>query len=206
MIGKLEKVGAILAATLGLATAEIKLLTADDNPSVVLKEHEYTVVSFFSPMHKASLNTHKVILGAEVYFNQMISKGEWHERNIGWLMVDLDATPELAFESDPKPTQAVIGPYKHRMLDFDLGDIIAESDNAVNFAKIVNELTGNWVAEIKCEEVQGEGRHYYDELVYFGAKADLLEGGSMDFLNTVSMIDRYTHDEQPMGFFVNDDV
>ena len=73
------------------------------------------------------------------------------------------------------------------------------------FAEIVRELTGDWVHPIKCDDIQGENRWYFDEVVYLGAKKDFAEDGPLSFLNTASMVDRYSYDEQRVGFFYNED-
>ncbi len=61
-------------------------------------------------------------------------------------------------------------------------------------ANIVRELSGDWIAEIACEDIQKQGRWYYDELVYFGKKEGFAEGGKVDFLSSVSMHDKYGYD------------
>lgn len=43
----------------------------------------------------------------------------------------------------------------------------------MKYAEMVRELTGDWFLQVNCDEIQGKNRDYYDELVYFGAKADL---------------------------------
>jgi len=115
-------------------------------------------------------------------------------------MVDLEATPELALDLDTTPNQAVIGPSKHRMLGYSKQSTEKTEDD-IFFAGLVRELTGDFMSEIQCDQIQAEDRDYHDELVFFGSKDEVSDAGKFDFLNTVSMIDRFTQDEQPMGFY-----
>ena len=42
---------------------------------------------------------------------------------------------------------------------------------------VVQELTGEWIQEIGCDDIQSPHRGFYDELVYFGDAEDLQPGG-----------------------------
>ena len=70
---------------------------------------------------------------------------------------------------------------------------------------MVKDLTGDWFSEVKCEDIQGSNRRYYDQIIWFGPKADLEEEGGAVIMNELSMIDRYNFDEQKIGFFYNED-
>jgi hypothetical protein len=74
-----------------------------------------------------------------------------------------------------------------------------------HLALIVRELTGEWVTEIPCAEIQAASRYFYDELVYFGPGEDLKEGGIAEILVNVSMVDRYNFDQQRVGFYYNNE-
>ena len=73
----------------------------------------------------------------------------------------------------------------HRSIGFTMsyGD---KADNARMFASIVMELTGNWVIPIRCQDIQGQKRDYFDEVVFYGDKSDLEEGGVAYDLNFVA--------------------
>lgn len=73
------------------------------------------------------------------------------------------------------------------------------------FATIVKELTGDWVTEISCSEIQGQNRWYYDEVIFFGDADDLKTDGVADLMNAVSMADRFNFDESRMGYYYNTD-
>jgi len=70
---------------------------------------------------------------------------------------------------------------------------------------ILRELTGEWISEVSCEDIQSPNRLFYDELVFFGDAEDLQPGGVADNLITASMIDRYGFDEQRVSFLYNTD-
>ena len=78
-------------------------------------------------------------------------------------------------------------------------------ENIENIALAVRELTGDWVNTISCEDILAPERYHYDQIVYFGQPSDLEEGGKAFNLNWASMMDRYTFDEQRVGFFYNSD-
>ena len=60
-------------------------------------------------------------------------------------------------------------------------------------AAIVAELTGEFVIPTKCDDIQHQNRMEYDEIIYFGAKADLEKDGKAAALSYVSMIDKYMY-------------
>ena len=52
--------------------------------------------------------------------------------------------------------------------------------------------------------MQAEDREYFDEVVFLGEATDVAdEGGRL--LEKLSQIDRYTFDQQKIGFYWNDD-
>lgn len=61
---------------------------------------------------------------------------------------------------------------------------------------IVAELTGEFVVPVKCDEIQSQYRTNYNEIIYFGAKADLEKDGKAAALSHVSMIDKYEYDNE----------
>ena len=199
---KLEKIGATFASFLfGFSAAEVKLLTPGDKPEEFLKLHKYNVMSFFDPADAVSVETDQIMQEAMAYFENKVSMQEWHERDVGWLRIDLSATPEMSFSKNVLPEQIIIGPWTHRALDFEK----KESNNDVNYAAIVRNLTGDWFKPIQCDQIQAKKRVYNDEFIYFGNKADLKKDGSMNMLNDVAMMDRYGIMEWRAGFYYNED-
>lgn len=73
-------------------------------------------------------------------------------------------------------------------------------------AMIVREFTGDWYTEIQsCDRIHHEERRYYDEVIYFGPKTDLAEGGEAELFTQLSMVDRYNFNEQFAKFLVIED-
>ena len=141
---------------------------------------------------------------AEVALEKKLGEEKYKERNIGWFKIDIEKTPELAMDDSGKINQMVVARGMSRMIHF--GKISDElEDNVSVITTILQELTGDWVLPIACEEIQNQKRWYYDEIVYFGPKEDLEKDGIADIFNTASMIDRYNFDEQRVGFYYNDD-
>ena len=52
-------------------------------------------------------------------------------------------------------------------------------------------LTGDWIEQIACDDIQSPERANFDEIVYFGAAEDLLRDGKSYQLNEVSMNEKY---------------
>jgi len=92
-----------------------------------------------------------------------------------------------------------------RMIHFKRNKEATREENEQMMAMIVRELSGDWVHPIKCDEIQGQNRWFYDEIVYFGAQEDLAKGGPVDFFAKASMVDRFNFDEQRVGFFYVED-
>ena len=73
------------------------------------------------------------------------------------------------------------------------------------FTAIVNELTGDWVKKITCEEIyDAEGKNNIG-LVYFGSDFSLKEDMSMDGLNHASKFERYRFMPDHIPFVYTDD-
>jgi len=89
----------------------------------------------------------------------------------------------LSYDDSGYPDQLVVARKAglRRYLHYGLSsDVKTEDEN--NFAQIIKELTGDFIVEIKCDDIQSETRFYYDEVVYLGSKEDLTEGGSAELL------------------------
>ena len=37
------------------------------------------------------------------------------------------------------------------------------------FAEILRELSGEWVNQIECKQIQADNRFHYDEVIYLGS-------------------------------------
>ena len=159
-----------------LAFAEIvELQTGDDIIEEMTNDHEFAIVSFFYPSQEKSAETNSYMLGAQTYMNDMIEKGEWTKRDVGWFSVDNEAHPDLKLTDEPN--QMLISKSgRRRFINFGKMDE-EKSENERVLANIVKLLTGDWIEEIACDDIQSPERHNYDEVVYFGAKEDLLPDG-----------------------------
>ena len=155
MFSKLAKLGVSIATLCVTGSAEelMKLLGEGENPIEATKDYQFSVVSFYSPSNEASMEIQEMIEGGIKYFNNKIRIGDWGQRQVGWFKVDIDATPELAYNPDKiVPDQAVIGPGVHRLIHF--AKIHEEKDdNERVFAEVIRELTGDWLSQIKCDEI-----------------------------------------------------
>jgi len=72
-------------------------------------------------------------------------------------------------------------------------------------ASIVRELTGDWVTEIDCDDIQKDNRKFYDEVVYFGDKKDLEKDGQANAFITLAKHDTYKYVDHRVAFYVNED-
>ena len=144
------------------------------------------------------------MLGAQTFFNDKMEKGEWTKRDVGWFSVDIEAHPDLKANDGPNQIiMSSLGP--RRMINFHkIDEDKAENEKVI--ALLMKELSGDWVEEIACEDIQKKERYNYDEVVYLGAAKDIFEsGGKATNLNEVSMIDMYYSNDQMIGYFYNTD-
>lgn len=81
----------------------------------------------------------------------------------------------------------------------------SKQKNVELFANILKELTGDFVTEIKCEDIHKKKRHFYDEVIYFGPKEDFEKNGTAELLPEFSLIDRYSFTDSRVGFYYNND-
>ena len=86
-----------------------------------------------------------------------------------------------------------------------IGEEATFEENAQFLAQIIRELTGEWIHYVECDDIQGEDRTFFDEMVFFGDKEDLEGEGIAANLVTLSMVDRYGFDEQRVHILYNDD-
>lgn len=109
----------------------------------------------------------------------------------------------MAFK-EGETDQIITGHGQKKTLGFQLKNKIIK-ENEESLAKIVRQYTGDWFTVVKCNQIQHEKRRNFDEVVYFGPKADLEKGGDAALLRQLSIIDRYNFDEQFVSFLVNED-
>ena len=206
MFSKLAQTAIALSSLMIGANCSVKTMVAGDTPQEVLKDYEFSVISFYKPSDETSVEIDALMEGAEEYMEKKMRIGDWSKRNVGWFRVNLEETPELAIDDPTVSDQVVVGPGMSRMIHFAKVGSKEKDDYEMIMAEIVRELTGDWVNTIECSEIQGANRWYFDEAVYFGKKEDLEDGGIADFFSKASMVDRFNFDEQRVGFFYTEDA
>ena len=168
-------------------------LKEGDSPEDFIMRFTFSVVSFYNGSDEESVKIDSFMEGAQKFMNEQIESEAWSPRHIGWFRIDMEKTPELAMEPSFTPDQMVMAQGLRRMIDWkDVRETAAESEQA--FAEAIKELTGDWVTEISCDGIQLPDRENYVEVVYFGAKEDLLVGNKASMLNRLSMFDKYSFD------------
>ena len=73
------------------------------------------------------------------------------------------------------------------------------------FSSIVADLTGDWLFSAKCDDLQADNRRSFDEVVYFGDKADVQRDGVAFDFTRLAIADRYNFQESRAQFLFVDD-
>ena len=171
-----------------------------------MKKYEWSVVSFYKPSDAKSMEIDALMEGAKLHFDQKIAKGEWSawsRKSVGWFRIDIDENPDMAYNMG-KTDQMITGHGQRKMIGFQLKDQTVK-EHEESMAKIVRQFTGDWFTVVSCDKIQHPKRRNYDEVVYFGPRADLARGGAAELFTQLSIIDRYNFDEQFASFLVNED-
>ena len=185
-----------MLAAVSAATDAITVFKEGNDPTSLMEAFDYSVVSFYNS-EEWSTEVDKIMEGSKAHFEKQIADGVWAERNVGWFRVDIEKHPELSYDDSGIPDQLVVNRHSglRRYLHYELSlGADKQNEEEEHFALIIKELTGDFFLEIACEDIQAEQRFYYDEVLYFGAKEDLMEGGSADLLVQIAMVDRYNYD------------
>ena len=195
---------AIAFASISNALSIVEM-TDQDHPSDLLLEHDFTIINFYDSSEE-SQKIKEIFAGARGYVLDKIAEEKWHGRDILWVQADIEKYPKLAMDNRG-PTQMV---YSQEIklkqnIDWYVTPEATMEQEVEAFSMIVRELTGEWIHFVECEDIQHEGRYFYDEFVYFGDADDLDYGGNADNIITLSMVDRYSFSEQRVRFYYNDD-
>ena len=180
---------ALIAATTNASIVEFK---EGDDPSAMMAEYDYCIVSFYNSEDWA-IEVDKLMDGAKAHLEKKIADGEWTARpSMGWFRVDIEKHPELNYEEDGMPDTLVVSQKTglRRYLHY---EVVADDqkEEEEHLALIIKELTGDFITPATCEEIQAETRYHYDEVVYFGDKQDIEEHGLVDPLRQLAMVDKY---------------
>ena len=69
------------------------------------------------------------------------------------------------------------------------------NNNVERITRVLFIISGDWISEIQCDQIQQKERKFYDEVVYFGASVDdLRDGGPAEELNLLAMSDFHQFD------------
>ena len=145
----------------------------------ITEQYEFALVSFFNSDDPKSVELDGIIELAMKYFDNQIQEGELEKRNVGWFRVDSSKVPELGgLEENVQNDQIIFNGQERLQRSLQIGSI--EDDQSLqkkSIAAIVAELTGEFVIQTECEDIQHQNRVNYDEVIYFGAKANLEKDG-----------------------------
>ena len=132
---------------------------------------------------------------------------DWRDRNVGFFQVNLDETPELAMCDPNVPNQFIVGPGLRRELNFQTLESQTNEQRIDALTFLIRELTGDWINDLlKCEDIKAPGDNFfYDNVVFLGNTGTMHEGGEAEYLSVASMYDKYTFDEQRVGYWFHKD-
>lgn len=191
---KLAQVAFAAASTLLSPVEAVTEIVTGEDPGKILDGKGFSIVSFYRSSDADSVEIDSLMEGAEYILERKVESKEWKPREVGWFRIDLDKAPDLGLEDDMQPDQYMFAPGMRRALHFEKVHDKKEANEQL-LATIVKELSGDWIREAKCEEIQGANRWFYDEVVYFGPSEDLEEGGKAADLKKAALFDRYNFDE-----------
>ena len=105
----------------------------------------------------------------------MIETGDMDARSVRWLSVDIS---KVSLEGAPTSTNQVVYP-KHGNYERKISFIPKREDsmeaNMALLAMIVRSLTGDFIHEVNCNEIQEPGRYFANEVVFFGQKGSFVD-------------------------------
>ena len=166
----LKFVSCALTATLAAAyNQKVKFMAFGEEyglPDFDKLESDFMVVSLKKADDPESVKMDSHMQAAEDYFHDKIEKEEWTERtNIDW-----HHSVEI---TKGEPGIFIVGTKDDGMRESRKFVPIKDSEDKIEeqLADMVHELTGDWVAEIECSEIE----NLHDSVIYYGSK---------DFLDT----------------------
>ena len=198
---KLFHTASALAALASAAT--VQDFAGSEVTEDLISAADFTVFNFYDSSEDAT-RIRDVVQSAADLLEQRMESGEWENRDIQWISIDIEANPHLKLQ-DYELMQMVyngqIGMSKVIGLQYyETKDMDEDTDF---FSKIVNSLTGEWVNHTECEDIQSPRRLFFDEMIYFGPEEDLKTFA--DSVEIIAKYDRYIFDAQRVGFYWNDD-
>lgn len=203
---------AAIAATVGLLSAPclaspFRNYKEGDDIEEIVGSHEYNLVSLLKPSEPESVEINELLDGAAEFFKLKTESGEWPMRSVGWTRIDIEQFPQYALD-DKKSSLQLMAANDGRGTRKNLGLMKHYEDKVRNhelFASIVRELSGEWITEIKCDDIQKDGRRFFDEVIYFGPKKDLDKDGQAELINDLALIDTYRFQDSRVSFHYNED-
>ena len=67
-------------------------------------------------------------------------------------------------------------------------------------------MTNDKIEEISCDQIIFGNGLMYDRIVYFGTKKNLRRRSKAELFRTMAIYDRFVHNEQRAGFYINTDA
>ena len=164
----LKFISCALTATLAAAyNQKVKFMAFEEEyglPDFDKLEADFMVISLKNPNDEQSVLVDSYMQGAEEHFNLKIKSGDWSERT------NLDWHHSIEIEKG-EPGVFIVGTKDDGMREsrkFTPAETKEESEELL--ADMVHQLTGDWVGEIKCDEIE----EIHDSVIFFGKK-DFLE-------------------------------
>ena len=184
----------------------VRDIKAGEETGILTAAYDFSVISFWKPSQPDSVVFEDYFELAKILFDQKTRDKEWQSRKIGWFRIDIEALPEYAHSVNNQPDQIVMSKETgmYRFLGLSKTED-KEQEQVKNIANTVRELTGDWVTQIDCNNIQFWNRPLNDEAVYFGAEEDLNQDGKAATFSEAAMIDKYTFNEGRYNFYYNSD-
>ena len=199
---KIVALSLFLSNVLPLTSAEVTLISSLDEAEKMFHENAFSVISYYRGSDSDSVEIDSFLEETKVLLEKEIEEGQASQRSLHWYKIDIEKTPELSFNQSGISNQYVVAPSTSKALNF--SKYYEEKDaNVEFFAAVIKDLTGDWIYTVECDDIYNPDRWYYNEVVFFGDQEDLQSGGVAEFLNTISMHDRYSFNDQPVGFLFN---
>ena len=135
---------------------------------------------------------------ANSLFEQQQKSGERSKRQLGWFALDIVKYPEIALPGlGPNQLMTTAG-YTQSLNVKKIGDPLS---TPAEFAEKVNQMSGDWVEEISCDDLK-EAKTY---LAYFGSSDLPKHDKLIEDLSNASQNERYKFTFETVPFYhVND--
>lgn len=130
-----------------------------------------------------------------------------HQATVGFAQANIELYPDLAWQEnpDPLPVQVIFTNGQMRTIRFQVEKGEKVKDSAQRYAADVHALTSTYLHELSCDQIEQLINEEVLALVYFGSHENLDKGGEMNYLHTLTTLDRFKYPQEPILFFYNTD-